>query len=72
MFMEMNTTMTEFMMEQSIEYVTGSSRMSAMLFLRYWQKQWCKKIEIKMFDKWLISLDRVTYDRIEDNDNFDD
>ena len=24
-------------------------------------RKWYKKIEIKIFDKWLISLDRVTY-----------
>ena len=24
-------------------------------------RKWCKKIEIWIFDKWLISLDRVTY-----------
>ena len=24
-------------------------------------RKWCKKIEIEIFDKWLISLDRVTY-----------
>ena len=24
-------------------------------------RQWCKKIEIEIFDKWLISLDHVTY-----------
>ena len=25
-------------------------------------RKWCKKIGIEIFDKWLISLDRVTYD----------
>ena len=76
----------------------GMSWMSAIMFLRYWQKQcsnlvvilflaltnpsylcnqisncnaikhfgvmmskWFKKIEIEIFDKWLISLDHVTY-----------
>ena len=24
-------------------------------------RKWCKKIEIEIFDKWLISLDHVTY-----------
>ena len=24
-------------------------------------RKWCKKIEIEIFDKWLIPLDRVTY-----------
>ena len=24
-------------------------------------RKWCKNIEIEIFDKWLISLDRVTY-----------
>ena len=27
----------------------------------YVLRNWCKKIEIEIFDKWLISLDRVTY-----------
>ena len=24
-------------------------------------RKWCQKTEIEIFDKWLISLDRVTY-----------
>ena len=24
-------------------------------------RKWCKKIEIEILDKWLISLDHVTY-----------
>ena len=27
-------------------------------------RKWCKKIEIEVFDKWLISLDYVTYVKI--------
>ena len=35
-----------------------ASKWSIFMFLK---KRWCKKIEIEFFNKWLISLDRVTY-----------